>query len=146
MQCTRTFIQAHIRKLVKKFCFGWKHRQGPRLPNVVKVRVKRQKGGCAAQHENLYQNQFYSASVPNFVPVLNFQCAYEKRASVHHLSSPFTFQENGTRHRCPLFKDFENECHRGSRDHAFPLARRRISTLFSLNMSNNKTCEYLDPG
>ena len=77
---------------------------------------------------------------------LTFNAHMKKRASVHHLSSPFAFQENGTRHRCPLFKDFENECHRGSRDHAFPLARRRISTLFSLNMSNNKTCEYLDPG
>ena len=77
---------------------------------------------------------------------LTFNAHMKKRASVHHLSSPFAFQENGTRHRCPLFKDFENECHRGSRDHAFPLARRRISTLFSLNMSNNKTCEYMDPG
>ena len=43
---------------------------------IVKVRVNRQKRGCAAHMKNLYQNQFYSASVPNFVPVHNFQCAY----------------------------------------------------------------------
>ena len=48
------------------------------LISGVDHRVKQQKRGCAAQHENLYRSRVYSASVPTSVPVLNFQCAYVK--------------------------------------------------------------------